>query len=679
MGLQIIPDESAPRVSLCMIMRDEEEHLERCLRSVRGAVDEIVIVDTGSVDGSVQIAERFGARVLHEPWRGDFAAPRNTALDAATGDWALVLDADEELVDADGLRALVAQEGVEGWSLREVNFIGEERGIDSVVMSAFRLFRRRPEYRYAGALHEQIMATVQIAGHGELRFSDLQINHYGYLEPTTRAKRKSDRNMAIVLEQVRQAPRDSYVLFNAGVEFQRVGRYQDALDHFLRAFESLNSLDQYYASILVRNIALTLYALERYDDALAILADGLQAYPDFPDLHYAEGRVFAARREYRAAIRSFTRAIDNGDHDGERYACQAGVGSFHAHHCLGITLEAIGDKPRAVQHLKRAIELADGFFPAPVANLTSLLLQTDPPDVVREYVSRLLPARRRGEALCLVADALLQDRHPREAAAALADARDAGAAEDAVRVRLARVALFEGDLPRARAESLTVAAGSVSYRPALVVRATAALHSGDDAAAREAVEALVADEADPATTTALRLLVDARAGEATPPTVANAMRAAVVARLLAFAAEQLTLGRTDLFNLTAPLLHEVAGGEVPVDEPLGRLLLAEGFEEPAAERLLAAVRSGEAGPDALADLGAICEERDLPEDAEAFHREALARDDQNPARYLNLARLLVGRGRYADADRVLRDGLIMHPHSTVLSELHESMALLARA
>ena len=104
-------------------------------------MDEIVIVDTGSTDRSVEIAEGFGARVLHEDWRGDFAAPRNTSIDVATGDWILVLDADEELIDGAGLRELVHEPEMEGYCLREVNFIGEELGIESVVNSAFRLFR----------------------------------------------------------------------------------------------------------------------------------------------------------------------------------------------------------------------------------------------------------------------------------------------------------------------------------------------------------------------------------------------------------------------------------------------------------------------------------------------------------------------------------------------------------
>lgn len=416
MGLKIFEvdpgERSAQRISLCMIMRDEEEHLDRCLESVRGVVDEIVIVDTGSVDRSLEIAARHGARILHEEWRNDFAAPRNTGIDAATGDWILVLDADEELIGGHALRDLVEETGVEGYSFREVNFVGAERGIDAVVMSAFRLFRNRPEYRYSGALHEQVLSTVTGAGYGTTPFVGVEIHHYGYLDRTTEAKRKRERNMEIVLEQVRRNPRDSFTLFNAGVEFQRLGRNEEALEHFRRSFATLERLEQYYASLLVRNIVATLHELGRDDEALEVLVDGLQAYPDFADLHHLQGRILADRREYRGAVDSFRRAIEFGNQAGDRYLTQTGMGSFYSLAALGALHRMMGDTREAVRCLRRSITEAGGYFPAPVPILTRILLDTDPADVVREYVSGLVSERRRGDSLCLIAAVLLEEGHP---------------------------------------------------------------------------------------------------------------------------------------------------------------------------------------------------------------------------------------------------------------------------
>ena len=100
----------SPRISLCMIARDEAAQLPRCLASVRGAVDEVVLVDTGSRDRTREIAREHGARVESFAWCDDFAAARNASLARASGDWVLVLDADEELPEATraGLRAALA-------------------------------------------------------------------------------------------------------------------------------------------------------------------------------------------------------------------------------------------------------------------------------------------------------------------------------------------------------------------------------------------------------------------------------------------------------------------------------------------------------------------------------------------------------------------------------------------
>ena len=103
----------SPRITLCLIARDEEAMLPACLESVRGAVDEIVLVDTGSRDRTVEIARAAGAKVVEQAWRDDFSAPRNEALRLATGQWVLQLDADERLAPGAGerLRVEVGREG----------------------------------------------------------------------------------------------------------------------------------------------------------------------------------------------------------------------------------------------------------------------------------------------------------------------------------------------------------------------------------------------------------------------------------------------------------------------------------------------------------------------------------------------------------------------------------------
>ena len=146
-------------LSLSMIVRDEETRLEACLKSVEGFCDEKVVLDTGSTDGTVAVAEGAGARVEHMEWPGDFAPARNRALELVSGDWVLVLDADELLL-ADvqpQLQALMAQPDV-----LVINLLRFEEGaVQSPYSSVSRLFRRHPAIRWNRQYHSMIDDSVE--------------------------------------------------------------------------------------------------------------------------------------------------------------------------------------------------------------------------------------------------------------------------------------------------------------------------------------------------------------------------------------------------------------------------------------------------------------------------------------------------------------------------------------
>jgi len=116
-------------ISLCMIMKNEERHLARCLNSVKGLVDEIIIVDTGSTDNSVDIARKFGANVLFDPWHNDFARPRNLGIRHATCDWILVLDPDEVLLRKDhrALKELTRSKRAVAYQMETRNYGRDEK------------------------------------------------------------------------------------------------------------------------------------------------------------------------------------------------------------------------------------------------------------------------------------------------------------------------------------------------------------------------------------------------------------------------------------------------------------------------------------------------------------------------------------------------------------------------
>ena len=186
---------AGPKLSLSMIVKNEKDVLARCLKSVKSIVNEIIIVDTGSTDKTPEIAKEFGATILRYEWTDNFCAARNFSLDYVTGDWVLVLDADEVLIydSSEQIARLLTDNQAEGYFIRVVNLLGEPPDLETSEDMVVRLFRNRPEYRFEGAIHEQINASIyRASGDHALKRVPLTIYHDGYLAENIKKKKKSN-------------------------------------------------------------------------------------------------------------------------------------------------------------------------------------------------------------------------------------------------------------------------------------------------------------------------------------------------------------------------------------------------------------------------------------------------------------------------------------------------------
>ncbi len=190
---------TAPGLSLVMIVKDEEAHLERALASAAPLVDEIIVVDTGSTDRSPEIAESFGAKVFRHPWENDFAKHRNQALDHASGQWCLQLDADEELdrSTCGELKRLLAAPRAAAF-LVEIRNLTPAGGYTS--FSWPRLFARRPGTRYWRRVHNQLKVDGPVAR------SPLRIIHHGYAGDPEHLRARQERRVAMVQRWVQDEP-----------------------------------------------------------------------------------------------------------------------------------------------------------------------------------------------------------------------------------------------------------------------------------------------------------------------------------------------------------------------------------------------------------------------------------------------------------------------------------------
>ncbi|HEX5053645.1 MAG TPA: glycosyltransferase [Planctomycetota bacterium] len=307
-----------PRISLCMITRDEERFLPECLARAQAAFDELIVVDTGSTDTTVAIAESFGAKVLHEPWQDDFSAPRNTALRAATGDWILVLDADEFVQPGacERIREIVQNPDVSGYHLHFVNIYGSGRTLGVMMV---RLFRNLPGIEYQNVIHEQVTPSLQRLG-GELGLvlssADVEVEHHGYTDEVMDQRGKNERNERLFQKQLAQVPDDIYGHYKYGDFLRRLpGRGADARRLLERCLELISSgspslpRELPYAGEVAALCALEVTRKGELERARAVIDHALRRFIPTPNLHYiaaslalAEGRAEDAIVQYRRCL-----------------------------------------------------------------------------------------------------------------------------------------------------------------------------------------------------------------------------------------------------------------------------------------------------------------------------------------------------------------------------------------
>ena len=218
-----------------MIVKNEEASLPTCLTSVADLFHEIVIVDTGSTDRTIEVALGFGAQVHHFVWADDFSAARNEGLRHATGDWIFWLDGDEYLDAANRqrLRELFARLGAENAAyvmtqmcLAESALQGEAGPADKPIEQV-RLFRNHPQIRWQHRVYEQILPAVRRLG-GALHKTSVVIQHPGYRDPLLH-RRKIERNLMLAEREHRDHPDDPYVLYTLGVFQQKLGQPAESL------------------------------------------------------------------------------------------------------------------------------------------------------------------------------------------------------------------------------------------------------------------------------------------------------------------------------------------------------------------------------------------------------------------------------------------------------------------
>ncbi len=338
-----------PKISLVMIVKNEEAVLARCLESVQDIVDEIVVVDTGSTDCTVEIAKQFNASIYEFEWCNDFSAARNFALSKATGEWRLILDADEYIMAGTKEELLDAiKMGTVGQILRFDAF--EKDG----EINYSKNYISRLMYKgigYVGKIHEQVDSNLP-----RVRIP-LEVGHDGYLHED-----KSERNLAILYEAIEEAPEDSYMLYQLAHTLYVSGNKEEAIKWYEKYYKYSKVNEAYRCSAIV-DYLYNMIAVKKLENGLTLIEKEEKRYQDSPDFN------FVCAQFYRDLVLSdvqkyinylplieqhYIQCLEIGE--TTKYDSVVGTGSYGAAYNLGVWYEVTKQFDKAKVCYEMAIE-----------------------------------------------------------------------------------------------------------------------------------------------------------------------------------------------------------------------------------------------------------------------------------------------------------------------------------
>ena len=311
-----LPDPNRkPRLSVCMIVKNEERFLGQCLASVKGLADELIVIDTGSTDRTVEIAREHGAQVGHFEWCDDFAAARNASIAPATGDWILFLDADEELSPAEkqNLPALLNNNNV---ALIRLPLINSHQGqISKSILP--RLFRNIPAIQFQGCVHEGVYtALLKVSKKWQMEISvgDLLILHHGYTAEVITEWNKVQRNYELLVKALEERPNEAYFYMQLGLELRRMDRLAESFGAYAKALNLAETQPNQIITDEVRETLLTQYsgyllADKQYEKVLEVLTSDLALrQPLTPGQLLVRGRALIHLRQPQYALKDVQEA-----------------------------------------------------------------------------------------------------------------------------------------------------------------------------------------------------------------------------------------------------------------------------------------------------------------------------------------------------------------------------------
>lgn len=326
-------------ISLCMITKNEAAKLNRCLDAVKDLPLEIIVVDTGSSDNSVEIATKYTEHVYHFDWISDFAAARNFSISKASNDWVLILDTDEYVtsVDMEQIYQLILENptGVGRLTRTSPDIVG------SVTVDEVERLFNRTVYMYKRPIHEQVLPIDEAKTAFSAFSIPLFVDHDGYLTSREDMDAKAKRNLEILLASEKDFP-DSYTYFQIGQSYYIMGDYKNACIYFEKGLNFDLAPQSEYVQLMVVNYGYSLLNEDRGEDAQLFFEQIYSCFDFLADFLLVMGTIYIRNKHYMKAALQFIKATQ-----AEKFFT-LGTNSFRAYYHLGAVYEMIGQPENAL-------------------------------------------------------------------------------------------------------------------------------------------------------------------------------------------------------------------------------------------------------------------------------------------------------------------------------------------
>jgi glycosyltransferase involved in cell wall biosynthesis len=376
-------------ISICMIVKNEEKNLNRCLQSIKQCKNyEIIIVDTGSTDDTIKIAKNHNAKIYEYRWGNDFSAARNKAMEYARGDWILILDADEELApnSYENLKLDMAGRNIIGYRLPLENVGSPLNGVNYVP----RFFRNAPGLYFIGKIHETIYASLIVVGEQwnmDQGMGYTKILHHGYQPDQIKIKGKIKRNLEIYEDALAELPDEPSILMNYAHDLNHDGQTEKAYEIFKKIHRILEQhktedITPEVREQFVHNYGVFLAQEHKMEDLVEMMfSRTARDTGPVANVHYMAGLGLINCKRFEESIREFELCIEKA-YDNSLAPSVPDIRTWKPRHLLANANASLGNEKEAIRFWEEVLVECD-----------------DSPDPFHDYARYLSSLNRNKEAL----------------------------------------------------------------------------------------------------------------------------------------------------------------------------------------------------------------------------------------------------------------------------------------